>query len=70
MEWRENTTIVEYIWDYVLDTAEQMAQANLEEHERTLFIMHCLFAMYLRISRTGGGWALDPADEPLPKGSG
>ena len=37
-------------WDYVLETAELMASENPEEHERTLFIMNCLFAMYLRIS--------------------
>lgn len=37
-------------WDYVLETAELMAEASPEEHERTLFIMNCLFAMYLRIS--------------------
>ena len=37
-------------WDYVLETAELMATENPEEHERTLFIMNCLFAMYLRIS--------------------
>ncbi|MBX2807799.1 MAG: site-specific integrase [Cellvibrionaceae bacterium] len=37
-------------WDYVLETAELMAQDHPEEHERTLFIMSCLFSMYLRIS--------------------
>ncbi|NOY73304.1 MAG: site-specific integrase [Gammaproteobacteria bacterium] len=37
-------------WDYVLETAELMATETPEEHERTLFIMTCLFAMYLRIS--------------------
>lgn len=37
-------------WEYVIETAEQMAVANPAEHERTLFIMNCLFAMYLRIS--------------------
>lgn len=37
-------------WDYVLETAEMMAEEDPEEHERTLFIMNCLFAMYLRIS--------------------
>jgi len=37
-------------WDYVLETAELMAEENPEEHERTLFIMNCLFAMYLRVS--------------------
>lgn len=37
-------------WDYVIETAEQMAQENPEEHERTLFIITCLLSMYLRIS--------------------
>lgn len=37
-------------WDYVLETAELMAATSPQKHERTLFIMNCLFAMYLRIS--------------------
>ena len=37
-------------WDYVLETAERMADKTPEEHERTLFVINCLFAMYLRIS--------------------
>ena len=37
-------------WDYVVETAELMASEDPAEHERTLFIMNCLFAMYLRIS--------------------
>ncbi|WP_445357194.1 tyrosine-type recombinase/integrase [Microbulbifer sp. ANSA002] len=37
-------------WDYVLETAEVMAEMSPLEHERTLFIMNALFAMYLRIS--------------------
>ncbi len=37
-------------WDYVLETVEQMASDAPAHHERTLFIMNCLFAMYLRIS--------------------
>lgn len=37
-------------WAYVIETAEQMAIANPYLHERTLFIMNALFAMYLRIS--------------------
>lgn len=37
-------------WDYVVATAETMANEAPEPHERTLFIMNCLFAMYLRIS--------------------
>jgi len=37
-------------WDYVVETAELMAFEDAAEHERTLFIMNCLFAIYLRIS--------------------
>lgn len=36
--------------DYVLETAERMAQDEPERHERTLFIVATLFAMYLRVS--------------------
>jgi integrase len=35
---------------YVIETAELMAKENAQNHERTLFIMNALFAMYLRIS--------------------
>ena len=37
-------------WDFVIETAEQMAAEQPLVHERTLFIMNALFAMYLRIS--------------------
>jgi len=37
-------------WDYVIEVAEQMAAEDALVHERTLFIMNALFAMYLRIS--------------------
>jgi site-specific recombinase XerD len=37
-------------WDYVIETAESMAASDPARHERTLFIMNALFAMYLRIS--------------------
>jgi len=37
-------------WEYILETVEQLAINNPKEHERTLFIMNCLLAMYLRIS--------------------
>ena len=37
-------------WDYVIETAEKMAEENPKIHERTLFIINALFAMYLRIS--------------------
>jgi site-specific recombinase XerD len=37
-------------WDYVLEMTESLANENPMEHERTLFIMNALYAMYLRIS--------------------
>jgi len=37
-------------WGYTITTCEQLAEEYPEEHERTLFIMMCLLAMYLRIS--------------------
>lgn len=37
-------------WAYIIETAEIMAKENPDSHERTLFIMNALFAMYLRIS--------------------
>lgn len=37
-------------WQYVIDTAETMANTDAERHERTLFIMSALYGMYLRIS--------------------
>ncbi|MFK7862833.1 MAG: tyrosine-type recombinase/integrase [Pseudohongiellaceae bacterium] len=37
-------------WDYVIESAESMAATDPATHERTLFIMNALFAMYLRIS--------------------
>ena len=50
----QNAAIVRRIsnlqWDYVVETAEIMADDDPHTHERTLFIMNCLFALYLRIS--------------------
>ena len=37
-------------WSYVIETAERMADEDPEVHERTLFILATLFAMYLRVS--------------------
>jgi site-specific recombinase XerD len=37
-------------WDFVIETAESMAVEQPQVHERTLFVMNALFAMYLRIS--------------------
>jgi site-specific recombinase XerD len=37
-------------WQHVLNTAKEMADIHPDLHERTLFIMSALYAMYLRIS--------------------
>lgn len=37
-------------WEFVIETAEQMANSNHDKYERTLFIMSALYLMYLRIS--------------------
>lgn len=37
-------------WEYVIEIAEQLAAEDPETQERTLFVMNCLFGMYLRIS--------------------
>ncbi|MFS1286854.1 tyrosine-type recombinase/integrase [Pseudomonas piscis] len=42
-------SLTELQWGFVIDTAEQMADDD-PAHERTLFVVATLFAMYLRIS--------------------
>lgn len=37
-------------WDFVIDETVKMANMEPEKHERSLFIMTALYAMYLRIS--------------------
>jgi site-specific recombinase XerD len=37
-------------WDFIMETAEELTEQNPHEHERTLFLMRCLYAMYLRVS--------------------
>ena len=37
-------------WDFVLETAEALAQLEPNKHERTLFVISVLFGLYLRIS--------------------
>ncbi len=37
-------------WQYVIKTAETLANNDPDNHERTLFIMSALYSMYLRIS--------------------
>lgn len=48
-------------WNYVIETAEIMAQENPELHERTLFMLSALYGMYLRISE------LAASDRWMPK---
>ena len=37
-------------WEYIVSTAESMANENPNKHERTLFIMSALYLLYLRVS--------------------
>jgi site-specific recombinase XerD len=37
-------------WEYVIETIEDLANRDPDKYERTLFILNCLFSMYLRIS--------------------
>lgn len=46
---RTSKSLTQLEWDYLIDTAELMANEN-PKHERTLFIVVSLFAMYLRVS--------------------
>lgn len=54
---RTSKTLTPLQWDYLVDVAELMASEN-PKHERTLFIVVSLFAMYLRVSDLSGlhGW--------------
>lgn len=62
---RQNKTpirrLTELQWDTVIETAEQLADAEPHKHERTLFIMSALYSMYLRISELAAN------DRWLPK---
>lgn len=57
-------------WDYVIDTAEAMAEAEPAKHERTLFILITMFSMYLRISDIVGrsNWQPSMGDFRLDAG--
>jgi site-specific recombinase XerD len=37
-------------WEFLIETAQQMAEAEPAKHERSLFIISSLYGMYLRIS--------------------
>lgn len=48
-------------WDTVIETTQRLADETPEKHERTLFIMSALYAMYLRVSE------LTASERWLPK---
>lgn len=48
-------------WQYVIKTAEEMAEIQPTLHERTLFIMSILYLMYLRISELTSSKRWSPA---------
>lgn len=47
-------------WVYVIETANLLADAEPEKHERTLFIMSALYGMYLRISELAASQRWEP----------
>lgn len=47
-------------WLYVIETAEKLAATQPEQHERTLFVMQALYAMYLRISELAASQRWEP----------
>lgn len=53
--------LTELQWDYVIETAHILAEKDPALHERTLFMMTALYAMYLRISE------LAASDRWIPK---
>jgi len=55
-----NRALTPLQWDYVIETAEAMAKAEPSRHERTLFVLATLFAMYLRVSDLVGRTNWEP----------
>lgn len=47
-------------WQYVIKTAKNLAEQDAATHERTLFIMSALYAMYLRISELAANLRWEP----------
>jgi site-specific recombinase XerD len=47
-------------WQYVIETAQHMATSQPQSHERTLFIMSALYALYLRISELAASKRWEP----------
>lgn len=49
-EQRQNRRLSQLEWNFVIEAARTMAAEDPDKHERTLFIISALFAMYLRVS--------------------
>lgn len=51
--------LTELQWEYIIETSQSIAKEYPDKHERTLFIMTALYAMYLRISELAANkrWA-------------
>jgi site-specific recombinase XerD len=45
--------LTELQWEYIIETSRTVADEDPDKHERTLFIITALYAMYLRISELG-----------------
>jgi len=48
-------------WQYVINTAKDLAEQNPELHQRTLFVMSTLYSMYLRISELAASERWSPS---------
>lgn len=47
-------------WSYVISTAEQLANQQPEQHERTLFLISLMYSCYLRISEAAARPGFSP----------
>lgn len=56
-------------WQYVINTARNLADNDAKKHERTLFIMSALYSMYLRISELSSSARWTPTMNDFSKDS-
>jgi len=56
-------------WQYVIKTAQSLADEDPKKHERTLFIMSALYSMYLRISELSASKRWTPTMSHFAKDS-
>ncbi len=54
-------------WQYVIKTAQSLANEDPKKHERTLFIMSALYSMYLRISELSASKRWTPTMKDFSK---